>query len=125
METILFISYLLFDYILEEKRQFDKTKKLLKENPFILGRKKKLEELAEWHFQNCMCAIKQKGVPKPVSDWVLGYRKTEPSLKEIQEWYGQKREYFAKKHKEWERKAILITVPITILLILGLAILIL
>ena len=93
------LSYLITDYLLYEKKEFDKIDKLLREGKFVNRERKKLKELAEWHFQNCMEAVKGPGIPKCVKDFVFGFRK-EPTLKEVQEGYRENREYWNQKRVE-------------------------
>lgn len=101
------ICYLAFDYALYEKREMDKIQNLLKQGEFQGREKRKMEELADWHFQNCMRVIQEEKLPKPVLDWIYGHRKSEPTMTEIRAWYAERRKYF-KKQDDRRKKIALI-----------------
>lgn len=116
------ICYLVSDYLLEEKRRMDMVEDCLRRGEFTGQEKKRMEELAQWHSQNCMRMVVKPGIPKCVRDYVYGYRK-EPSIQEIQKDYQKMQEYYGQRRQTQERAMLKIAIPFTILMIIGLILL--
>jgi hypothetical protein len=91
-------------YLMTEKESMEQTKKLLAEEGDPRERKK-LKELAEWHYQNYMQFLKRppEWIPWCVKQYLLGYREERPSWNEIQQEYSKRREFFARKAAKRER----------------------
>lgn len=113
------IFYLASDYLLEEKRRMDLVDDSLKREEFTGEKKKRMENLAQWHFQNCMRMLTGPGIPKSVKDYIYGWR-AEPTIQEIQSDYQEMRDNYKEKHRLYERAMLRIAIPFTILMIIGL-----
>lgn len=118
------INYLISDYLIYEKKAMDKVEDELREGNLTDKEKKTLEELAAWHFENCMRTVKMKGIPRCVQNYIYGYRQ-EPKIEEIQSEYQEMQEYFRKRSREQERLMLKVAIPFVIIMLTGLVILLL
>jgi len=100
MINLFFASYMLIDYLMDEKEDMKRTKKWLAKEKDSIDRKE-LRELIEWHHENYMQFLNRspEWIPWCVKQYLLGYRKERPSWKEIQEEYARRRAYFKEKEK--------------------------
>jgi len=87
-------------YLMTEKESMERAKKLLAKEGDPKERKK-LKELADWHYQNYMQFLNRppEWIPWCVRSYLLGHRKRRPSWKEIQEEYARRQKYFKGKEK--------------------------
>jgi len=91
-------------FLMTEKEEMQRAERLL-DKERDSRKRKKLEELAEWHHQNYMQFLEKppEWIPWCVRSYLLGHRKQRPSWKTIQREYISRREFFAHRNAKKEK----------------------
>jgi len=86
---------------MKEREEAERLRTILRQREVHGAERKRLEELAEWHHQNCIEALKQseEWIPGCIKDFIFGYRKQRPDWREIQQEYARRQEFFKEKEK--------------------------
>lgn len=81
-----FLRYLFHDYAMKEKEEMERIETILRQGKAYGKERERLEELAEWHFENYIEAVEKEKIPWCVKQYLLGNRK-KPEPREIYEEY--------------------------------------